>query len=491
MESRMPLEILELLIKAILQDHSLIQAVGLARVLCVCKRWLAVGTYLIWTDIALRSPQAVQKFASSPISSNHLITRSLTINLDPVTADQRPRVRFSEDTYIEGFAHINQHGSKETRSLWESLDALIPKLSAFHNLLSLSLFIRSALHHEAACGFWLRARDVCDIIEHLPDSVQHLELDTHGYEEQRKGPHDEHACHQLARRLPQLLDLRLRLKWVCKALFVSNAALRIRTLDLNLVQPYHWSDYELCDHRVDLQANRTPEFERERLEMLRKEVMNSLRPLASTSTLERLQIIEGDSIFGASRAPTIIRRDLLHDVTVTCPYNGVFRLDGKADADVCDIRLPIQPYVTAVQEDPSDKRADDGIAQDSVSYLVKPQDLDVLVEGPTWVETSGGARFPAAYAASQQGTKHDFLTGPKGVGFEGSQERNTLQQNNFDDLWERESEAGRWLLRARVSKGVTDDEPIFRERLESEKTPVEDEDSDDYFEDGGGDGEEL
>ena len=32
---------------------------------------------------------------------------------------------------------------------------------------------------------------------------------------------------------------------------------------------------------------------------------------------------------------------------------------------------------------------------------------------------------------------------------------------------------------------------MFRERLESEKAPVEDEDSDEYFEDGGGDGEEL
>ena len=177
--------------------------------------------------------------------------------------------------------------------------------------------------------------------------------------------------------------------------------------------------------------------------MLRKEVITRLRPPTSTSTLERLQIIEGDSIFGASRAPTVIRRDLLHDVTMTCPYNGVFRLDGKADVDVCDIRLPTQSYVTAIQEDTSDKEADSGITQDSVSYLVTLQDLNVLVEGPTWVEISGGARFPAAYAASQQGAKHDFVTGPKGVSFEGSQERNTVQQNNFDDLWERESEAGR------------------------------------------------
>ena len=197
-----PNEILDIFISAIFKDASLLGHAGLVSVLQVCKRWLDVGVRIIWTDIVLRSPRAVQKLASSPISNNHLITRSLTINLEPVTAAQRPRVSSSEDTYIEGFTHINQHGSKETRSLWESLDALIPKLSAFHNLQSLSLFIRPALYHEPACGFWLRARDVCGIIEHFPDSVQHLELDTHGYEEQRKEPHDQHACLQLARRLP-------------------------------------------------------------------------------------------------------------------------------------------------------------------------------------------------------------------------------------------------------------------------------------------------
>ena len=90
-----------------------------------------------------------------------------------------------------------------------------------------------------------------------------------------------------------------------------------------------------------------------------------------------------------------------------------------------------------------------------------------VVEGTTWVQTVEGFRFPTELAASTQGK--NFRYAPLPCSTRGKLSAQHRLGHDFTTIWSREAEAGRPLLKVRVTDGVGDVEPLHMEEYRTER----------------------
>ena len=181
----------------------------------VCSKWGDIGERLLWTDVSLENDR-IDRFLSGGGRRDAFIT-SLTLLIRPL------HFQWPEEVVINDPDLDIGKESPATNTLWKSLEKLPDRVRHMKSLTSFSFKVSGyTLRHQAE-GFWLRTEHISAIIDALPASVKHLEIDSYCFD--RRGTPSvtgaHHLCPRLRRMLPQLNNLRLRLSQICEELVES------------------------------------------------------------------------------------------------------------------------------------------------------------------------------------------------------------------------------------------------------------------------------
>ncbi len=465
MSVRIPTEILELVISATIHLKAITgnPEFSITSILCTCRRWYDVGVKTLWADISLRSHAKLTKLADPKNGDLYHQVRSLTIHIDIVEPQKYNGPNFNV-VYLEGYEYIIKNGSSETQGWWKALWDLTSAIKQMVSLRSFSLFVHGSNMTAGSEGFFFQATDIKNLIANLPQNVSHLEIDTHGYERHEWQGSSHHICAALAQNLHSLEHLRLRLARLCPALipFIASNP-QMKTVDINLVAPTYLSTIKPCLAEPDELVERTSlEVQYERSASVRREMVTALDTIrASAPTLQRLDIIDAKPSLGGDDCFAIVKRDLLANKTTTCPHDYI-RLPNNKDGMLVELRVPGGLLDPTKAHDPTSEPTSEAI-------FVPPGLVGDAVEGRSWVQTVEGYRFPAEYANSQPGKRYRYLR-MYDTKEEILEKYRPRQGPAFTDLWRKETEAGRPLLKARVTDGVGEVEPLYREHLQTQQS---------------------
>ena len=206
---------------------------NLLHIALTCRRWHELVNPRIWEHVILTNYN-VHKFAnsikvgssrSSPYSNTRSI--SLRFHLDCfLNAAGRAALRGDTPRNPEDPDWLLPQIAWNTgwASLLRAFVRLTDQLASFkHNctgvLKSVSLrFMRrtkpgTTIANDDGRLVWVPSRLIGDFIRSLPESIESLEVDTQGLDDQPGAP--EHLCLTLKERLKQLKNLRLQLRWMC------------------------------------------------------------------------------------------------------------------------------------------------------------------------------------------------------------------------------------------------------------------------------------
>ena len=323
------------------------------------------------------------------------------------------------------------------------------KLITLRNLTTFSFFVHGHSQWFAPIGFWLRHHDIYELVNHLPASVTSLEIDTKGFERTTSKDAREDICTVVSSRLKNLQHLRLQLSRYCNNFFGPSSTLKSMTI--TTILPKSRTESQQCG-RTDYEQTEGPETRepqgRETRQML---VDRGLEMLPQLPSLRKFLIIDAEGEREKHTFPIVVIRDLMVRKTLSLPllYMG---LESEEAAKMM-LRYP-------------DK---DGEEQDVVGNI---GDMEQLFEGPAWVATVEGSRFPAEYKESPQGRKHRWSEGRK---YETKEE--FIERKEMMGLWGDEQHVGMKLVHARETEGVGEVEALRRlpSELDDEESESESE----------------
>ena len=232
-------------------------------------------------------------------------------------------------------------------------------------------------------------------------------------------------------------------------------ALRLKTLDINLVAPYQRTQIRACGDPPDLPKESGKNYVlHPNAAAACNELLKALSALPQRAPqLQRLQVIDAMDQDDTGSLSCISRFDVLANKTITCPIE-------QLDKNMCEMRLPAYPMLDYTPPDyppdVGDKESAQSTleSQESVSYCAPQHLLDEVVERHPWKQTIEGYRFPAELVKP----KH-IITERACMTQEDVKEKYAIET----DLWQREAAAGRQLMRPRVVGGLDPVKPIYKE----------------------------
>ena len=322
----------------------------------------------------------------------------------------------------------------------ESFATLISKMC---NLTTFSLMVEPTPGEAAKHGFWIHLRCLLTILEALPKSVSSLELDLGLLDAARDGG-PTHVCHAFSRLLPQLRHLRLRLGTLCAVLFDlgegASTAPHLETLVINTsmggrktcdcvvlgghtsnARPVHIMDKSgQVDYwpSVCLSAFQSGIFPKiKRFDVFEFERNDSWPSMESDGGEgEGDEDDEDDSLDSdALRADHWNQHDILTQKTYHLPLRRV-----EQDRRSLMLRTRLHEEVFG-----------DAYATEQKA------------EGPAWVETVDGLRFPASFAASKEAVGRGYVWGDWGL----KDREGFCRRSKFGlEIWAKEKRDGRWIL---------------------------------------------
>lgn len=186
-----PVELVRLVLRQVKLDGNASCNNTLVRTLVVCRLWSDIVLPILYADICLGQTQQLIRFHATPRSHRRLI-RSFTLHI-PYT---------------------------------HRLTGLGPVSDWFEDMENLESFSLSGNFKLAECRSEERKKYVRHLVEKLPPSVCHLELDFGITQDFRScnGNDTLHLCPLLKAKIQSLQTLRLRLSRLCKELFDSDTA---------------------------------------------------------------------------------------------------------------------------------------------------------------------------------------------------------------------------------------------------------------------------
>lgn len=211
----LPSELLRQILQWLRLSSKINQSNDFTTSLRVCSKWRDAGERLLWTDVSLED-NTVGRFISGGGRKDASIM-SLTLLMRPL------HFEWPEEAVLSDPDLDISKESPATSTLWKSLEKLPERLRRMRSLTSFSFKVSGySLRHQPE-GFWLRAGDVCAIVDALPTSVKCLEIDTYCFDRgcNPSAIPANHLCPRLSRITPQLTNLRLRVSRLCAELVES------------------------------------------------------------------------------------------------------------------------------------------------------------------------------------------------------------------------------------------------------------------------------
>lgn len=453
LSSDWPAELLEVLFDFIASDKSLKQSGLLTSCLCVSARWRDIGLQRLWTHISL-TPTQLHAFLSVPATSNYVLVKSLTLLIVPVRPAVKPGCEkwmdgeLRAEFYVEDPVEMGVYGNSGTRALWKSLAKLPDLLPMMVALQTFSFYVTHNDFTPADVGFWIRYSDVKRILASLPAAVENLELDTKGLETYHTA--EQHLCLRLAKRIPQLHSLRLRLGRMCQQVLAGESAtFCIREIVINLLFPEFKHGTRECTAGECVLGDR---------------VAGSLR----RALVDKMLAIEGAS----QRARAMLVLDSIN------PGDDKWLRDTINRYDVLAKEILSEPVTGGLAESKYEIRHFNESSKLDEDILGKCADLEELIEGNTWIQTTQGVRLPRSCLPRR------WRVAVEQPIFELNGIRTAIGKMGLGQcgMWRYEDEAGRPLLATRRTPGLGEVEALRREEVDGERLDGEGEDYEEEWE---------
>ena len=405
----------------------------------VCALWRDIGQELLWTDIHLDDQRLLHFLEKSPKTQPSIL--SLTISLDPRIYHYQPdEIGPRPDVY---------GASSRTKGLWDALRQLPAWFSEMPKLQTLSFKIREYKPVGTPLGFWLRQKDIYDIVKSLPASLKNLEVDTWCLDDRETMDKDSHICEALGTRLAGLSSVRLRLANICTRLLsgpasndtsssttavIDSTTTRSETeVVINAIGPSPVLLTEDCVSPILRQVDR---FE---MNLRCNTLMRDLLEVGSSIKLSAIEMSEP-------------RQDGGNDKM----FHAVNR---RSNAPRSSIRSPF----FRIGNGYSCVRQKNQMGLD-VEVCCKSHHVVDVVEESDWVETIGGTRFPRKHVEQNRRFTHvplkPLLTWSKEV----SMKRGAWNAQ----IWATEEDEGRFLLHQEESDNLDDVGVVTRELTRAE-----------------------
>ena len=445
-----PADLLEVLFEFIADDKSLRQSGLLTSCLCVSPRWRDIGVRSLWTHISLTSAQ-LEAFVSVPAPSNYILVKSLTLLIVPVRPAVNPsceeRLDSGEplraDFYLEDPVEMGAHGNSGTKALWKSLAKLPDLLPMMVALQTFSLYVTHNVFTPADVGFWIRYSDIKRLLASLPAAVENLELDTEGLETYQTA--EQHLCLQLAKRIPQFHSLRLRLGRMCQQVLAGECAtFRTREIVINLLFPEFDNRTRECTAGECVLGDRVAGS-------LRRALVHKMLAIEDASQRARAMLVLdsinpgsdpnwfSDRLHDTINRYDVLAKEILSEPVTGCLYESKYEIRHFNESSKLD-------------EDISGKWAD----------------LEELIEGNTWIQTTHGVRLPRSCLPRRwRVAVEQPILELNGI-------RTAIGKMGIKPyyMWRYEDEAGRPLLATRRTPGLGEVKVLQREEVDGERWDI-------------------
>ena len=282
-----------------------------------------------------------------------------------------------------------------TQSATRALRALPRILSTMQILDSFSFTFSSYRHLGAIQDFFFRRDDVRAILEATPKSVRHLELDTFCYDREGSSTTSGHLCHTLREMLPRLLNLRLRLAYLCPELIPRNDLQSLpkagrglnrtegKTIIINTISDQFVSPTSTCGRGISPDAHKRI-FVPGRVGEGRDHPCLEVHHLRTICCCKK-HLRQSSTVFSAWYPATRITLSLdVHRYQkASIDYE---RKAGEVASQICGSLKGIHSL----------QRCDE-IRKDTCGGF---EDVAMLAEGQVWVETTQKLRLPTSYLES-------------------------------------------------------------------------------------------
>lgn len=181
-------------------------------IILTCKRWSEIAIDVLWIDVSLWGWQLAKFTRSRSVNFDRI--KSLTIKL-PLCRSPNPKIRILDtdrDAFLPGskLENVDEFG--------EDIGLLPGKIESMNNLESFSLTMLDSDGGRAI--YAINITSLARILLALPQSVEHLELDTNGWDKVywQDGLACPHLCPILRNMVGYMKTMRIRLSTICHEL---------------------------------------------------------------------------------------------------------------------------------------------------------------------------------------------------------------------------------------------------------------------------------
>ena len=389
-----------------------------ANFLLTCRRGYNIGLPMFCNAIALHDNNLEAFLTGFPSRNLHLV-RFLTVELTDCTY-----------VFLDYLARQRQH---------RRLQRLAVVLTQMVNLSTFSFIYNDRTcpnpRQEQIPGYI-----IAGLVDGLPMSCVNLEIDTHGLDDFE--PLAAHLCDSLRHVLPRLQHLRLRMGWICPAIFVTGGTTETFVTGLRdpgELRPVVASSLKtvVMNYRIGLWNSRCcGDFDRHSAYVPFLEILPEMAALGAFPAIERLWIVYKPHIqFMAPQYISYKRCDVIQNQTWAIPFISATCPNVAQNRNVCLIRTP-----------------------EGREVLTHDDYLEQFIEGETWVTIPNGCSVPAAAIGTRGLISSNPLPVVDLAPYQPFFDQCTC---NFHLLWRNERITGRQLMSAILREDPLDESPVL------------------------------
>ena len=431
----------EILVEILQQIQNCSTAGALLPSLLTCRRWNRIGSPVFHRDILIRNKNLTLSITLLAHSDE---VYSLSARLQPCHVDmytpegQQDYAKVPvQDPY-----QLRTQGSRATQAFWKDLESFATLISKMCKRTTFSLIVEPTPGEAAKHGFWIHLRYLLTVLKALPKSFSSLELDL-GLLDAARDDGPMHVCPALSRLLPQLRHLRLRLGTLCAVLFdhveVASIAPQLETLIMNT----SFGGRNSCDcFPLDHTSNARPVYIMDnsgQVDYWPSVCLSALQP-GIFPNIKRFDVFAFDrNDSWPSMESDVGKGEGDEDDEDDSLDSDALRADHRNQHDI----LTQKTYHLPLRRVEQDRRSLMLRTRLHEEVFGDAYATEQKAEGPAWVETVGGLRFPASFAAFKEAVSRGYLWGDSGL----EDREGFCRRSRFGlEIWAKEKRDGRWIL---------------------------------------------